>query len=216
MADHHRYLASSTATPPIVPLLSPLRPSFASSSATPPKVPVIIKRSPSLAKFRAPALIVPKDYLSLSPPGTVPSRKRKLDQELTKAFTAAAADDDGLALKLYEDQWKIKKKLKQSDINGNSRLLLPIKSVEGYILPLMGENLARLCRSDEGLKVEVWDADESSEHHLVLKKWNNTRYFVLTGNWIKDFVRRRGLEKGDEVGLTFDGTNIFFKLLNKN
>ncbi|KAL0370249.1 UNVERIFIED_CONTAM: putative B3 domain-containing protein [Sesamum angustifolium] len=69
----------------------------------------------------------------------------------------------------------------------------------------------------QGVEVAVWDMDTGSEHVLVLKKWK-TGSFVLMKNWMSDFVRRRGLEKNDEIGLRWDDGNsrLEFTVLNKN
>ncbi|KAL0390708.1 UNVERIFIED_CONTAM: B3 domain-containing protein [Sesamum calycinum] len=57
-----------------------------------------------------------------------------------------------------------------------------------------------------GVEVVVWDVDTGSEHVLVLKKWKSGS-FVFMKNWMSDFVRRRGLEKKDEIGLRWDHEN---------
>ncbi|KAM7491382.1 hypothetical protein LguiA_034303 [Lonicera macranthoides] len=129
-----------------------------------------------------------------------------------------APDDDNLslALTLYKDPWKIKKVLTTSDVDGSCRLLLSTKAVEKYVFSSMDENDARLCRTGIGKKFVVWDADQSFAHTLFLKKWANTKYFVLTSNWKKNFVTRKGLKKGDKIGLAWDGAKFYFKLLNRN
>ncbi|KAL0437099.1 UNVERIFIED_CONTAM: putative B3 domain-containing protein [Sesamum radiatum] len=117
---------------------------------------------------------------------------------------------------LPEDRCKIKKVLKKSDVDDSSRLLLAKVDVQAHILPhVMGDGR----RLDEGEEVEVavWDMDTGSEHVLVLKKWK-TGSFVLKKEWMSEFVRRRGLEKNDEIGLRWDDVNsrLEFTVLNKN
>ena len=41
-------------------------------------------------------------------------------------------------------------------------------------------------------------------HSLVFKRWVPSRSYVFIGNWIKDFVARRGLRKGDEIGFQWN------------
>ncbi|KAL0437077.1 UNVERIFIED_CONTAM: B3 domain-containing protein [Sesamum radiatum] len=105
----------------------------------------------------------------------------------------AAAPGDG------EDQWKIKKVLKKSDVDGSSRLLLGKLLVQEHILPhvVMGE---------EGVEVKVWDVDTGSEHMLLLKVWKSNSY-VFVKNWMSDFVTRRELEEKDEIGLRWSHAN---------
>ncbi|KAM7494239.1 hypothetical protein LguiB_028848 [Lonicera macranthoides] len=127
-----------------------------------------------------------------------------------------ASFSDLVALTLYKDPWEIKKVLTTSDVDRSSRLLLSTKAVEKYVLSSMDENDARLCRTGRGKEFVVWDADDSSPHNLFLKKWANTKYFVLTSNWKKNFVTRKGLKRGDKIGLAWDGAKFYFKLLNRN
>ncbi|KAL2240034.1 uncharacterized protein LOC110012587 [Sesamum indicum] len=98
-----------------------------------------------------------------------------------------------------EDQWKIKKVLKKSDVDGSSRLLLGRLLVQEHILPhvLMGE---------QGVEIKVWDVDTGSHHMLLLKLWKSNS-FVFVKNWVSDFVTRRDLEEKDEIGLRWNHQN---------
>ncbi|KAM7491381.1 hypothetical protein LguiA_034302 [Lonicera macranthoides] len=125
-------------------------------------------------------------------------------------------DNPLLELKLYEDPWKIKKVLSRSDVNGSCRLLLSRKAVEEHVLSSMDENDARLCRTGRGKMFKVGDADDGDEHKLFLKKWANTKYFVLTGSWMRNFVIRKGLNVGDMIGLAWNGAQFHFKLLKRS
>ncbi|GFZ17870.1 hypothetical protein Acr_26g0011400 [Actinidia rufa] len=118
-------------------------------------------------------------------------------------------------LKLY-DPWRIRKVLFTSDVDGSSRLLLGKEGVEKHVLPLLGNNLAHECATTAGGNVIIFDLDTRSEHRLVMKRWS-TGSFVLTSNWVKEFVSRRGLEKHDEIGMYWDPFNsrFCFSLLTK-
>ncbi|KAL0437104.1 UNVERIFIED_CONTAM: putative B3 domain-containing protein [Sesamum radiatum] len=106
---------------------------------------------------------------------------------------------------LPEDRWEIKKVLTKSDVDDSSRLLLAKVDVQAHIVPhVMGDG--RGLDEGEGVEVGVWDLDRGSEHVLVLKKWKSGS-FVLMKNWMSEFVRRRGLEKNDEIGLRWDDGN---------
>ncbi|KAL0418387.1 UNVERIFIED_CONTAM: putative B3 domain-containing protein [Sesamum radiatum] len=107
---------------------------------------------------------------------------------------------------LTGDRWDIKKVLKKSDVDDSSGLLLAKVDVHEHILPHVMGNGPGLGEG-QGVEVAVWDLDTGSEHVLVLKKWKSTGSFVLKKNWMSQFVRRRGLEKNDEIGLRWDGGN---------
>ncbi|XP_054804731.1 B3 domain-containing protein At2g33720-like [Prosopis cineraria] len=113
-------------------------------------------------------------------------------------------------LKLYEDPWKIKKTLTESDLGILSRLLLAAGSVKRHILPVLDGEDARGVESEEGIQVRVWDVDTKSMHQLLLKRWSSSKSFVLIGKWSQDFVRRRELRKGDEIGFYWDPYSSLF------
>ena len=108
-----------------------------------------------------------------------------------------------LDLKLGFDPWVIKKKIALSDI---CQLLLPEDLVKKHILPQWD---ARLIESvNNGVRVAVWDCDTKSEHPLIFKNFCGG-YFLIR-KWNKRFVTRRGLKKGDEIGLYWDQSNSRF------
>ncbi|KAM7494240.1 hypothetical protein LguiB_028849 [Lonicera macranthoides] len=147
--------------------------------------------------------------LSLGLPGSFPSKKPKVDQERR----AAILDQSLLGQKPSKDPRLIRKTLTFSDVNGSCRLLLLTKDVEDYVLSSMEEDKAKMCKTNTGVRFEVWDLDDEScgGHHLVLKKWAGANSFVLNGGWKKNFVNRKGLQEGDEIGFAFDGTRFYFQ-----
>ncbi|KAI4352913.1 hypothetical protein L6164_007120 [Bauhinia variegata] len=111
----------------------------------------------------------------------------------------------GYDLKLYEDPWKIKKVLTQSDLGKLSRLLLATDLVEKFMLPVLGVDAQRDTKKlERGTQIKLWDVDTETMHYLILKKWVSSKSYVLIGSWKKDFVKRRCLKKGDEIGLLWD------------
>ncbi|KAJ1394391.1 DNA-binding barrel domain superfamily [Sesbania bispinosa] len=72
-------------------------------------------------------------------------------------------------LMLYDDPWKIKKVLKESDVGNLSRLLLHKELVEKFVLPMLGPNAQREAETEKGTKIIIWDVDTQSMHHLVFK-----------------------------------------------
>ncbi|KAI6706165.1 hypothetical protein NL676_009127 [Syzygium grande] len=120
-------------------------------------------------------------------------------------------------LVLLFDPYKIKKKLTKSDLGHLSRLLIPRACVTTHVLWCMSEETVTRVMSGEGAEVVVWDADVRSEHRLVFAFWASSGAYVLKGCWIKEFVRRRGLAAGDEIGIYWDPTanSFHFSLLRK-
>ncbi|KAK4408395.1 B3 domain-containing protein [Sesamum angolense] len=108
-----------------------------------------------------------------------------------------------------EDQWKIKKVLKKSDVDGSSRLLLGRSLVQEHIPP-------HVHMGEQGVEIKVRDVDTGSDHMLLLKLWKSKSY-VFVKNWMSDFVTRRELEEKDEIGLRWNHHNscLDFTLLKK-
>ncbi|KAJ4828237.1 hypothetical protein Tsubulata_036302 [Turnera subulata] len=105
-------------------------------------------------------------------------------------------------LKLYEDPWKIRKKLTESDVGNLCRLLVGSDSIKAHIFPFMSPGDVKEVESPNGARVIVWDLDTWTEHTLVFKRW--TKCYVLIDGWSQDFVGRRDLKKDDEIGLSWD------------
>ncbi|TKY72685.1 B3 domain-containing protein [Spatholobus suberectus] len=108
------------------------------------------------------------------------------------------------SLELYDNPWKIKKVLTKSDIGRLSRLLFGADLLENLMLPVLGADAQRDAKTGMGTPVSVWDVDTMSMHKLILKRWASFKNFVLIGGWSRDFVKRRGLKEGDEIGLLWD------------
>ncbi|XP_028778109.1 B3 domain-containing protein At2g33720-like [Neltuma alba] len=117
-------------------------------------------------------------------------------------------------LKLYDDPWEIKKVLTASDLGKLNRLLLSSDSMAGLVNN--NNNLHHHHNNDEeelrikGRAVKVWDVETKSMHQLILKQWASFKNYGLIGNWNQDFVKRRNLKKGDEIGLQWDPYNFCF------
>ncbi|XP_061342566.1 B3 domain-containing protein At2g33720-like [Gastrolobium bilobum] len=130
------------------------------------------------------------------------TKKRKIYEETRVAARKKVCVERSwgysLDLMLYDDPWKIKKVLNGSDLGNMSRLLLPKDFAENLVVPVLDGDVER------GVQVEIWDVDTASIHSLIFKKRVSSRSYVFIGNWVKDFVSRRGLKKGDEIGLHWD------------
>ncbi|XP_057452326.1 putative B3 domain-containing protein At1g78640 [Lotus japonicus] len=106
-------------------------------------------------------------------------------------------------LMLCDDPWKITKKLTQSDLGYLSRLLISKDLAEDLVLPVLTPE-QRVALYQNGTQILIWDMDTQSLHYLVFKFWVSSRSYVFIDNWTKDFVKRRGLKKGDEIKLHWD------------
>ncbi|XP_061351878.1 B3 domain-containing protein At2g33720-like [Gastrolobium bilobum] len=130
------------------------------------------------------------------------TKKRKISEETHVAAKKKVCVERSwgysLDLMLYDDPWKIKKVLNGSDLGNMRRLLLPKDFAENLVVPVLDGDVER------GVQVEIWDVNTTSIHSLIFKKWVSSRSYVFIGNWVKDFVSRRGLKKGDEIGLHWD------------
>ena len=119
-----------------------------------------------------------------------------------------------LKLGLY-DPWVMKKKITVSDIDSLSRLLIAKDLVKEHILPQWDTSFIEGIK--DGVAVAVWDFDTSTEHLLRFKQWSSNGSYVFNGMWNRDFVSRRQLKVGDEIGLFWDQSNsrFNFSVLNQ-
>ncbi|KAG5222786.1 B3 domain-containing protein [Salix suchowensis] len=98
-------------------------------------------------------------------------------------------------ISLYpHDPFNIKKKMKPSDLGNLCRLLVAADLVEKHILPFLNEDQTK----------QVRDIDTGSMHQLVFKRWSTSKSYIFNDGWTKQFVRRRSLVEGDEIGLYGD------------
>ncbi|KAL9409731.1 hypothetical protein AB3S75_048034 [Citrus x aurantiifolia] len=108
-------------------------------------------------------------------------------------------------LDLFTYPWSITKILTRSDLGHLSRLLVQTRLAERYVMPFLDEaSRNEVIGNPEGLRVSVWDCDTNSMHRLVFKKWATSNSYVLINHWTADFVRRRELAAGDEIGMCWD------------
>ncbi|XP_025015486.1 B3 domain-containing protein At2g33720 [Ricinus communis] len=104
----------------------------------------------------------------------------------------------------------IKKILKESDLGSLCRLLVSTDLVKNHILPFMSNDVAENVNSNHGATVIFWDVDTATEHKLTLKKWISCESYMFKDGWTQEFVKRRNLKKGDEIGIFWDITSSRF------
>lgn len=122
------------------------------------------------------------------------SKKRKYEQE--------ASNLDG--------SWKIKKVLEMSDLGNNSRLLVKKELAKEFVIPFLAGG-AEAAKEKEGVEVQVLDIDDNTLHSLNFKIWTSAQSYVFTKKWVKDFVRKRNLKKGDQIGLRWNAQSQQFE-----
>ncbi|KAL3739259.1 hypothetical protein ACJRO7_020633 [Eucalyptus globulus] len=142
--------------------------------------------------------------------------KCKRTQKGKKEASGCDAEEVSTELTLVFDPYKVKKRLTQSDLGHLSRLLIGRDLVKSHFLRWMDEETVRQVESGKGADVIVRDLDTGSEHRLVFVFWASSGSYALKGGWIKEFVKRRALEVGDEVGIYWDPSErkFHFSLLH--
>lgn len=107
--------------------------------------------------------------------------------------------------KKESDSFPIAKRLENSDVGNLCRLMLKKQWVETLILPLWtNEENKSLVFSDKGFRAPIFDQDTGSLHALTFKMWVSSKCYIFNNNWSVDFVKRRGLQAGDTIGLRWD------------
>ncbi|WJX10908.1 hypothetical protein P8452_01578 [Trifolium repens] len=144
-------------------------------------------------------------HLMLASPSCIP----------TCIHQAAAADHDH-----DDEEWEMKKVLEKSDVCLHlSRLLIKKEVAQQFIIPvlMLAGASQQASYSKDGIQVQVRDVDTDTLHTLVFKIWSSAKSHIFTKRWLKDFVLRRDLKKGDQIALRWDqGNNRFdFSVLSR-
>ncbi|KAL5813050.1 hypothetical protein ACOSQ3_028000 [Xanthoceras sorbifolium] len=138
-------------------------------------------------------------------------RRQALMVSASTATTNTSSSTVSTELELYSDPWTIKKRLTKSDLGGLSRLLIRTSLVREHVFPFMSTDAVQLVESGTGIIVCVWDHDTHSTHQLMFKKWSqSSKAYILSLAWTKDFVKRRDLKVGDQIGLFWDCHQLMF------
>jgi hypothetical protein len=125
------------------------------------------------------------------------TKKRRIVQQESNCSRKRAINNVG--------NWEIKKMLTETDVLGvTCRLRVGRKVAEEFVVPKMGADDV-----ENGVSVKIRDCDTHSFHSLVFKKCSSGS-FGFGGNWMKDFVNRRGLKGGNLIGLHWDQNNQHF------
>ncbi|BFG31748.1 hypothetical protein CerSpe_180220 [Prunus speciosa] len=99
------------------------------------------------------------------------------------------------------DAWEIKKTLTPSDLE--NLLIVETNFIENQVMSFLGDTFSkRVLESKYGARVTVHDRDTFSKHRMVLKLRDSPRRsYILDEDWQQEFVKRRELKEGDEIGV---------------
>ncbi|KAF8413115.1 hypothetical protein HHK36_001091 [Tetracentron sinense] len=140
---------------------------------------------------------------------TVPSAAEIINEKWYKEVEERV----GISLRLtlhVNDPWKIRKKLTKSDVGQLSRYLLKTELVERHILRFWGNDRIAEAMKLSGTQVKIHDLDTDSRHELTFKRWSSSNSYIINNNWNVEFVTRRVLRKGDEIGLCWNYYSSYF------
>jgi hypothetical protein len=137
------------------------------------------------------------------------SLKRKNLENFASTSKTKQEERTVLSVSDQKDPWEIKKILQGSDIGHMSCLLVHTHLVKYNILPYFDTEWVRKIET-KGVKFTVWDEDTRTRHQLVLMQWPRSKRYIFKTMWRRDFVKRRGLKTGDEIGFYWDSQNSMF------
>lgn len=103
----------------------------------------------------------------------------------------------------------IKIKLTAEDVGGK-RYYLDLKkaAVEEHIVKLWSPTVVKRATIDD-IEVLLRDLDTSSKHNVNFRYYKHRDSYFLQGLWRKNFIKRRSLKAGDEIGIGCDLVSIF-------
>ncbi|XP_042505475.1 putative B3 domain-containing protein At1g78640 [Macadamia integrifolia] len=121
-------------------------------------------------------------------------------------------------MNLNDYQWEFKKKLFRSDVDHSSRLLVPRKIVDNLVFCHLTDEEKTQVNEGDGVRVKVRDLNETEEYEMTFKMWKSTKSYIFVDNWSRDFVRRRELQEGDEIGMFWNCMDsiLCFDVLERN
>ena len=106
-----------------------------------------------------------------------------------------------VALYLYNDPFDIKKILTRSDLTHG----FCIRSQWwASIFPYLQPHVASTLLAFKCISMTIKDIDTDTNHEVLLRAWTGYQRFAIAGGWFEEFVQRRILKIGDEIGFLWD------------
>ncbi|XP_058784544.1 B3 domain-containing protein At2g33720-like [Vicia villosa] len=133
----------------------------------------------------------------------IAEKQKRVQQETNVSTTNSTCDTVGTSSDCSTnvgDPWMIKKVLTKSDLDDNCRLLLNRDLAMKWVVPVVDKAKAE----NDGVEVEVFDVDTGFRLSLTFKIRPSNDSHVFNNTWITDFVDRRNLKKGDDIGLKWN------------
>ncbi|KAL4599563.1 hypothetical protein ACB092_11G135500 [Castanea dentata] len=121
----------------------------------------------------------------------------------------------GVSLKLklgFDDPWVMRKRIEANYSNEQWFSLFMETIYAGTRILTACEQKRieyKIIRYGLEIPVVVSDFDTKSEHQLLIKQRTNGSTVILE-DWINEFVLRRGIKEGDEIGLFWEESNLRF------
>ncbi|KAL5785916.1 hypothetical protein ACOSQ2_008308 [Xanthoceras sorbifolium] len=118
------------------------------------------------------------------------------------------------------DRFTIKITLTEADVqSGRFYLALNTKEVEEHIFKHWREIVIKRATIDD-IKVTMEDVDTSSEHEVNFRCYkhnNNKNSYSIQGLWRRNFIERRSLRTGDQIGIYCDpfSAKLCFSVLKR-
>ncbi|XP_021908864.1 uncharacterized protein LOC110822912 [Carica papaya] len=114
-------------------------------------------------------------------------------------------------------EWTIRKLLTETDCsNGRKYIILEKTIVDEHILPYW--SVATVERSRiEDVKIMMEDVDTNTQHQVNFRYYKESDSYSIQGLWRVNFVERRLLAAGDEIGIRYNpfSSNFSFSVLKR-
>lgn len=132
-------------------------------------------------------------------------------------FIAAMEEKDSIHPDVNPNGWQMRKMITHSDVAARTHFIkLDNDDVKQYILAHWNDNKIKRATIDD-IKMMVEDLDTKTEHEVNFRYYKPHDSYYLEGLWRKNFIDRRFLLAGDEIGLNYDpvSAKLLFRVLNR-
>ncbi|KAK2658791.1 hypothetical protein Ddye_005324 [Dipteronia dyeriana] len=117
------------------------------------------------------------------------------------------------------DKFTIKTTLTEADVNGRDYITLDNEEEVGehIVTHWHPMNIHKAISNKDGVELTIRDIDTKSDHKVNFR-CNASYAGILQGHWRLNFIERRSLKAGDEIGFFWDPvlSMLCFSVLMKN
>ena len=100
--------------------------------------------------------------------------------------------------------WEINKVLNANDVSSLGMLELTPEQVYKHILKHWEAEMVAKVLNGKQIPIVILDVDTDTKHSLFFKKWPQDENFIFHSSWMNDFVKRRNLQEGMQIGMYWD------------